>query len=114
MEERQAVATLTALAHETRLRVVRRLMVEGPSGLPAGAIAQTLGITPPTLSFHLKELERSGLLRSWRRQRQIFYAVEIDGMRKLLAFLTQDCCNGHPEVCGDLATYAALCEPPAQ
>lgn len=111
MDEQQAIAALTALSHETRLRVLRRLMAEGPSGLAAGEIAQALDIPPPTLSFHLKELERAGLLRSWRRRRQIFYAVEIEGMRQLLAFLTQDCCHGHPEICGDLGSFATLCPP---
>jgi ArsR family transcriptional regulator, arsenate/arsenite/antimonite-responsive transcriptional repressor len=111
MEEKLALAALAALAHETRLAVFRLLVTIGPSGLPAGEIAERLGVVASTLSFHLKELDRAGLLRSWRRQRQIFYAADYEGTRGLLAFLTRDCCQGHPEICGDLARLAAVPEP---
>ena len=111
MEERTALAALAALAHETRLAVFRLLVTVGPSGLPAGEIAERLGVVASTMSFHLKELDRAGLLRSWRRQRQILYAADYEGTRGLLAFLTRDCCQGHPEICGDLARLAAVPEP---
>ena len=111
MEEKLALAALAALAHETRLAVFRLLVTVGPSGLPAGEIAERLGVVASTMSFHLKELDRAGLLRSWRRQRQIFYAADYEGTRTLLAFLTRDCCQGHPEICGDLARLAAVPEP---
>jgi ArsR family transcriptional regulator len=110
MEEKLALAAFAALAHETRLAVFRLLVTVGPSGLPAGEIAERLGVPASTLSFHLKELDRSGLLRSWRRQRQIFYAAHYAGTRELLTFLTHDCCQGHPEICGDLALIGALPE----
>lgn len=110
MEEKLALAALAALAHETRLAVFRLLVTAGPSGLPAGEIAERLGVVASTLSFHLKELDRAGLLRSWRRQRQVFYAADYQGTRELLTFLTRDCCQGHPEICGDLAGLAALDE----
>ena len=111
MEEKIALAALAALAHETRLAVFRLLVIEGPSGLPAGEIADRLGVVASTLSFHLRELDRAGLLRSWRRQRQVFYAADYSGTRQLLTFLTRDCCQGHPEICGDLAQIAAMPEP---
>jgi DNA-binding transcriptional ArsR family regulator len=111
MEEKLALAAFAALAHETRLAVFRLLVTVGPSGLPAGEIAVRLGVVASTLSFHLKELDRAGLLRSWRRQRQIFYAADYEGTRALLAFLTHDCCQGHPEICGDLVRLAAVPEP---
>ena len=111
MRNADAVAALAALAHEHRLRVFRLLMRVGPSGLKAGAIAELLGLTPSSLSFHVAQLERAGLLRSWRIQRNIFYAVEIDGMRRLLTFLTEECCDGNPEICGGLAAAARAFEP---
>lgn len=100
MDRRTAVTALTALAHEHRLAVFQRLMEAGPKGLAAGEIAEALGVPPSTLSSHLAQLDRAGLLRSWRRSRNVFYAVEIDGMRQLVDFLIEDCCNGHPELCG--------------
>ena len=111
MEEKTALAALAALAHETRLAVFRLLVAQGPSGLPAGEIAERIGVVASTLSFHLKELDRAGLLRSWRRQRQIFYAANYEGTRGLLTFLTRDCCHGHPEICGDLARLAPFPNP---
>lgn len=100
MEELDAIEALAALAHEHRLKVFRLLIREGPNGLPAGVIAERIAVPPSTLSHHLAHLERSGLLRSWRVERRIFYAVDIEGTRRLVAFLTEDCCQGHPEICG--------------
>jgi DNA-binding transcriptional ArsR family regulator len=109
MKTKAVLAALTALSHETRLTIFRSLMTEGPNGLSAGDLARQLDVIPPTLSFHLKELDRAGLLRSWRRRRNVFYAVDIEGMRRLLTFLTQDCCHGHPEICGDLNIADVFC-----
>lgn len=103
MDSSHAVTALSALANEHRLQLFRLLMARGPSGMAAGAIAGALGISPSSLTFHVGCLERAGLLRSWRVHRNVFYAVDIDGMRRLLGFLTEDCCDGHPEICGDLA-----------
>lgn len=100
MEGKHAVEAFAALAQEHRLAVFRLLMREGPSGLPAGDIAARIAVLPSTLSHHLAHLERAGLLRSWRVERRIFYAVSIEGTRRLVAFLTEDCCQGHPEICG--------------
>jgi DNA-binding transcriptional ArsR family regulator len=68
--------------------------------MPAGQIARQLKIAPSTLSPHLAQLERAGLATSWRDERRIVYAVNIPCMQGLLAFLTEDCCGGHPEICG--------------
>ena len=100
MEEKYAVEAFSALAQEHRLAVFRLLMRQGPSGLPAGAIAAHVAIPSSTLSHHLAHLERAGLLRSWRIERRIFYAVDVEGTRRLVTFLTEDCCQGHPEICG--------------
>ncbi len=99
MENGEAIDALGALAQDTRLGVFRLLVREGPEGLPAGAIAAALNVSPSTLSSHLSILERAGLLRSWRVQRQIFYAADHEGVRSLLTFLTEDCCQGRPEMC---------------
>jgi len=100
MLEEQAIGALAALAHENRLTIFRSLMRAGPSGLAAGEIAHQAGLAPSNVSFHVSQMERAGLLRSWRSKRNVFYAVEIDGMRRLLSFLTEECCGGHPELCG--------------
>ena len=110
MKERNAVALLAALAHEHRLRIFRLLVKRGPSGMPAGEIAERVGISATNTSFHLKELDRAGLLRSTRQGRYVRYAIDVDGMRKLLTYLTEDCCQGRPELCGDaFAAASKLC-----
>jgi DNA-binding transcriptional ArsR family regulator len=103
MEQRQALTRLSAIAHETRLAIFRLLVQQGPGGMPAGEIAQRLAVAPPTLSFHLKELERAGLIRATRKQRQIIYAADYAGMRALIDFIMRDCCQGHPELCGGIS-----------
>lgn len=100
MDNKVAVACLAALAHEQRLTIFRLLVNIGPSGLPAGEIAEAVGATPTAASFHLKELDRAGLIHATRVGRYIRYAVHFDGMRQLLTFLTEDCCQGRPELCG--------------
>jgi DNA-binding transcriptional ArsR family regulator len=100
MELSRVITALAALAQEHRLRVFRLLVREGPNGMPAGEVATQIAVPPSTLSHHLAHLERAGLLRSWRVDRRIFYAVDIEGTRRLLAFLTEDCCQGRPEICG--------------
>jgi ArsR family transcriptional regulator len=100
MELRRAVEAFAALAQEHRLAVFRLMISEGAGGLTAGEIAHRLAIPPSTLSHHLAHLERAGLLRSRRVDRRIFYAVDVKGTRALVTFLTDDCCGGHPEICG--------------
>jgi len=96
----QAVESMAALAHKTRLAVFRSVVSAGPEGLPAGTIAMRLRVTPSTLSHHLAVLERAGLLASRRVRRQILYACAYPTMKDLLQFLTNDCCQGHPDLCG--------------
>mgnify|MGYP002780190903 CR=1 FL=1 len=105
-----AVDALGALAHETRLGVFRGLVKAGPNGMIAGAIAEHCGVPPSTMSHHLATLERAGLVQSERESRLIHYRADFAGMRRLLAFLMEDCCQGIPEMCSDLVSGLA-CEP---
>lgn len=105
------VATLSALANDLRLSVFRLLMRTGPEGMPAGDIAARLQVPPSTLSAHLAQMCRAGLLRSVRDHQRIIYAIDVDGTRELISFLTDDCCQGRPEICGYGA--APVCAPSA-
>lgn len=97
-----AVDALGALAHETRLAVFQMLVKAGADGLIAGAIAERASVPPSTMSHHLATLERAGLVQSTRESRLIHYRADYAAMRRLLAFLMQDCCQGAPEMCADL------------
>lgn len=111
METSDALQALAALANGTRLEVFRLLVRQGPIGMPAGEIAETLAVAPSTLSPHLAQLERARLITSWRNERRIFYALSIEGTRHLLAFLTEECCQGHPELCRGLRQAASFGQP---
>ncbi|SOZ39850.1 ArsR/SmtB family transcription factor [Cupriavidus neocaledonicus] len=96
METDDALVALAALAHSIRLAVFRLLVQAGPAGLPAGRIAERMEIPASSLSFHLKELHRAGLLTSRQDGRSIIYMAHFDTMNGLLAYLTQNCCGGNP------------------
>lgn len=95
-----ATRAFGALSHQARLRIFRALVPQGASGMCAGDLAQVTGMSPTATSFHLKELERAGLIQATRDGRYMRYAINPARMRELIAFLTEDCCQGHPELCG--------------
>ena len=110
METGAATSALSALAHETRLRAFRLLVEASPKSLPAGMIASELGVPSPTLSFHLTLLVRAGLLDSQRQGRSVLYSLRVDGIRSLVGFVTQDCCQGRPELCAPKNAQADGCD----
>ncbi len=99
MEIQAAVTALGALAQETRLSIYRLLVEAGRGGLAAGRIAEVLRVPAATLSFHLKELARAGLVSARQEKQFIYYAVDFDRMAELMIFLTQNCCQGMPRKC---------------
>lgn len=94
METLSAVKSLAALAQESRLSIFRLLVQAGNRGLPAGQIAQSTGIAPSSLSFHLKELLHAQMICSRSEGRYIIYSAQYDTMTNLLQFLTENCCIG--------------------
>jgi DNA-binding transcriptional ArsR family regulator len=98
MDRSKALAALSALAHETRLDLIRLLMPRGTEGMAAGHIAEALGIAAPRLSFHLSALEQAGLLTSRKVARNVFYCVDPRGIGLTISYLLNDCCRDHPEV----------------
>lgn len=111
MEERQALMSFAALSQETRLHIVRMLVVVGPEGMAAGAVAEKAEVSASNVSFHLKELERAGLINQKREARSMIYTANYDGLGALVRFLMEDCCAGHPEICAPAAEVAACCAP---
>lgn len=107
MDQHRAIAALAALAQETRLDLYRLLVARGPEGIPAGAIAERLGVAPSSLSFHLQQLLHAGLVSQRRAGRQLIYAAEYETMNALLAYLTENCC-GRSESCAPFCTPADL------
>ncbi|MGH6841212.1 MAG: ArsR/SmtB family transcription factor [Methylocella sp.] len=100
MEKLAAIAALAALAQESRLDIFRLLVQAGPDGLPAGQIGERLGLPSATLSFHLNQLRHAGLVTFRRESRSLIYAAEYAAMNGLLAYLTENCCQGVALGCG--------------
>lgn len=108
MDSNLTVRALSALAHESRLAIFRRLVVAGPDGMAAGSIAQQLGLSPSSLSFHLKDLSHADLVTPRQDGRFVIYTANFDAMAALIGFLTENCCAGAtctvndlPNCCGD-------------
>jgi ArsR family transcriptional regulator len=113
MEISTAVTALAALAQETRLSIFRLLIEAGPKGVAAGRIGEALEVPGATLSFHLKELARAGLVSSRQEKQFIYYAVDFERMAELMTFLTQNCCKGMPQECLTVVeTALGRCCPP--
>jgi ArsR family transcriptional regulator, arsenate/arsenite/antimonite-responsive transcriptional repressor len=100
METSSVVAALAALAQDTRLNVYRLLVEHAPEGLPAGQIAEQLGVPASSLSFHLKELTHAGLIAPKQEGRFLWYRADLDAMNGLVGYLTENCCRS-----------SAVCDP---
>jgi DNA-binding transcriptional ArsR family regulator len=111
MQSAQAVEALGALAHEHRLAIYRLLVERGPDGLAAGVIAERLGIAPSSLTFHLQNLQRAGLIVQRRLSRQLIYAADFERMNALVGFLTENCCGGGENACLPCVVPAATSRP---
>lgn len=99
MDIQIAIGALAALAQDTRLSIFRLLVQAGPDGMTVGRIGEALQVAPATLSFHLKELSRSGLLGSRQESRFIWYFANYQAMNELIGYLMENCCRGQPEAC---------------
>ena len=110
MGEKQAIAAFAAISNQTRLRIVRMLVVAGADGRAAGAIAAALDdASASRISFHLNQLERAGLVESRRDGRSIIYSAIFPSLSDLVAFLMRDCCEGHCAVCDRAIALFAKC-----
>lgn len=106
MKTKDTLAALAALAQDTRLAIFRLLVRAGPEGLPVGRIGDQLAVPPPTLSFHLKELTHASLVSPQQAGRFIYYSANYATMNGLIAYLTENCCQG--------ATCDIACAPAAK
>jgi DNA-binding transcriptional ArsR family regulator len=96
MKENDVVKALAALAQPSRLKAFRALVVAGQTGLVPGVMAAQMDIPAATLSFHLKELMHAGLVTQERNGRHLIYRANYDVMNEVIAYLTQNCCQGEP------------------
>jgi len=107
MKAKQAASALSAIAHDHRLAIYRMLVQEGPRGLPAGDIAARLAMPPSSLTFHLQQMLHAGLVTQRRLGRQLIYAADYAAMNGLVAYLTENCCEGSAQ-CGPACNPASV------
>lgn len=110
MDKQTALTIFETLSSGVRLDVYRLLVRKGLEGMVAGDIATVLAIPPTNLSFHLKGLAQSGLVTVAQEGRFQRYRANIPLMLDLIAYLTEECCAGHPEQCAELR-HASHCSP---
>lgn len=110
METKSVITALAALAQESRLAIFRLLVQTGPDGLSVGKIGEALNIPPSSLSFHLKEMSHADLVTPKQEGRFIIYSANFQTMNGLVAFLTENCCGGHPCT----PTAAPTCSTPGE
>jgi ArsR family transcriptional regulator len=99
METPVVIEALGALAHEHRLAIYRLLVQRGPEGLPARAIGDHVGLVPSSLTFHLQNLQRAGLITQRRESRQLIYSADFAVMNGLVGYLTENCCGNSGAEC---------------
>lgn len=107
MKPEAAAEALGALAQEHRLSLFRLLVQAGPPGMAAGAIAEALRIPASSLSFHLTQLHRAGLIVQRREGRSLIYSADYAAMDRLVAYLTENCCGG--ATCAPAAVQEGVC-----
>lgn len=107
MKSNDVIESLAALAQESRLALFRLLVKRGPEGYTPTQLTEKLGVPAPTLSFHLKELQRAGLIKARREGRFLFYSPDFPHMNQLLEFLTENCCSLAEKDCGPECGVAA-------
>jgi ArsR family transcriptional regulator len=105
MKTPEVIGALSALAHEHRLGIYRLLVEQGPDGLSAGIIGERIGLLPSSLTFHLQNLQRAGLIVQQRVSRQLMYSADFAVMNGLIGYLTENCCSLSGGSCGE------RCEP---
>src|ERR1700682_4208796 len=107
MKTPAVIGALGALAHEHRLAIYRLLVPRGPEGLPAGAIGERVGLVPSSLTFHLQNLQRAGLIAQRRESRQLIYSADFAVMNGLVGYLTENCCADSGAECSPSCVLAA-------
>ena len=84
------VEAFKALAHLTRLQVFF-FLVRAKGEVSAGEIQEAVGVPGPTLSHHLDQLRRAGLIESRKEERYIYYSVQRETATTLARLLTACC-----------------------
>jgi ArsR family transcriptional regulator, arsenate/arsenite/antimonite-responsive transcriptional repressor len=86
----QMARKLKALSDPTRLRVLSHVAAQGCDAVCACDLTETLDISQPTISHHLKKLVEAGLLTREQRGKWAHYTVVREAFAELRQFLALD------------------------
>ena len=106
----QATQIFVSLSSGIRLDIYRLLVRRGLEGMVSGQIALALDLPPNNTSFHLKAMTQACLLSVEQEGRFQRYRANIPLMLDLIAYLTEECCAGHPEQCANLRAASPCSE----
>jgi protein-tyrosine-phosphatase/DNA-binding transcriptional ArsR family regulator len=90
---------LATLSHPQRMAVFRLLMRRCPDELPAGEIADVLGLKASTASVYLSALTQANLITQRRDRTRLLYTVNLNAASEVVSDLFNDCCRGRPDLC---------------
>lgn len=85
-----------ALSNPNRLQIFQRLLTccspgtvcsaDTVSGFCVGELGEDLAVAPSTLSHHIKELQRAGLIKTLRKGKNVECFVDVETVRELMEF----------------------------
>lgn len=86
MKEVEVVTLFKCLADKSRLQILQSLAMED---MYVERLSERLGLTPPTISFHLKKLSEAGLVHTYRTQYYAMYALNREVLESRMLDLIQ-------------------------
>ena len=81
---------LKALADPARLRLVAFMLHQPNREACTCDLAPAVGLTEPTVSHHLKTLQKAGLVSKERRGMNVHYAVDVEAIHSLAIAIRLD------------------------
>jgi DNA-binding transcriptional ArsR family regulator len=84
---------LKALADPARVKIMSYLFSSSAGEENSGDLAAALGLTESTVSHHLGQLRRAGLVESERRGMNVYHRAHRDALGALCTVLDPNCCR---------------------
>ena len=89
----QIALRLKALADPARVKIVSHLFGSTAGEEISGGLAAAVGLTESTVSHHLTQLRKAGIVASERRGMNVFHRVRPEALQALCAALDPNCCR---------------------
>ena len=83
---------LKALADPVRVKLMSLLLAAPESGRHGGDLAEAVGLSESTVSHHLGQLRKAGLVHSERQGMTVLHRAQRDALTALCVVLDPNCC----------------------